>query len=174
MDDARRWVLDLMDQAFDRPAWHGPNLLSTLRGLNPEAAAWRPAPGRHSPWEIALHCTYWKHRVRQRIAPGPQMRFPRKGRNWPRLPEELSAAAWRADLALLKETHEDLRAAVVQLSATDLETPGPRQKRSRQENLVGIACHDLYHAGQVRLIARTLEMGSARRRSVRRSRPRGG
>ena len=159
MDEARRWILGLMDQAFDRPAWHGPNLLSTLRGLSPEAAAWRPAAGRHSPWEIALHCAYWKHRVRQRVAPDPQLRFPKKGRNWPRLPDELSAAAWLADLALLKRVHAELRAAVLQLSAAELERPGPRQKRSRQKNLIGIACHDLYHAGQVRLITRLMEMG---------------
>lgn len=161
MDGASHWTLDLMDQAFNAPAWHGPNLLSTLRGLTPQEAAWRPGPGRHSPWEIALHCAYWKHRVRQRIAPDPQLRFPRKGRNWPRLPEDLSATAWRADLALLKKIHADLRAAVVQLSPADLQRPGPRQKRSRLENLIGIACHDLYHAGQVRLIARIVEMGEA-------------
>lgn len=174
MDETHRCVLDLMDQAFDRPAWHGPNLLSTLRGLSPQAAAWRPAPGRHSPWEIALHCAYWKHRVRQRIAPEPQLRFPRKDRNWPRLPDQLSAASWRADLALLKRVHAELRVAVVQLSAADLKRPGPRQKRSRQENLIGIACHDLYHAGQVRLITRILEMGAAPEHRPDGGRERGG
>ena len=170
MDTGRRWILNLMDQAFDRPAWHGPNLLSTLRALSPEVAAWRPAPGRHSPWEIALHCAYWKHRVRQRVAPGAQRRFPREGRDWPRLPDELVATAWRADLALLKTAHAELRAAVLQLSAADLQRPGPRQKRSRMENLIGIACHDLYHAGQVRLITRMLEGARTRRRSGRRPR----
>jgi len=81
MDATVAALLELIDQAFDRSAWHGPNLLTTLRGLSPDVAAWRPAPGRHSPWQIALHCAYWKHRVRQRVAPDAQLRFPRTGRN---------------------------------------------------------------------------------------------
>lgn len=172
----KHWILHLLDQAFSGPAWHGPSLSATLRGLGPEVAAWRPAQGRHSPWEIALHCAYWKHRVLRRIDPTTKEAFFRKRANWPELPAELSAVAWRADLNLLKRSHAELRAAVTALSPQQLRQPGPRQKRTRLENLIGIASHDLYHAGQVRLIARTLEAGAAeasqdgpimRRRSTR-------
>lgn len=160
MDSTTADILELLDQAFDRPAWHGPNLLSTLRGLPPHVAAWRPAPGRHSPWEIALHCAYWKHRVRQRVAPEPRARFPRKGRDWPQPPAQPTAAAWRSDLELLKNVHAGLRDAIAALPAADLRRPGPNQKRTRMHNIIGIASHDLYHAGQVRLITRIRETGA--------------
>ena len=34
-------LLALLDEAYDRPGWHGPNLRGALRGLTPEQAAWQ-------------------------------------------------------------------------------------------------------------------------------------
>lgn len=62
-------LLALLDEGFDRKAWHGPNLLGSLRGLSAEQALRRPAPGRHNVWEIAVHCAYWKSIVRRRLDP---------------------------------------------------------------------------------------------------------
>ncbi|MEZ5332789.1 MAG: hypothetical protein R2991_12225 [Thermoanaerobaculia bacterium] len=35
-------LVDALDRAFHRPSWHGPNLRSSLRGVDLEQAAWRP------------------------------------------------------------------------------------------------------------------------------------
>ena len=50
-----RLLLDLVDEAFDRKAWHGTTLLGSIRGVSVDAAAWRPAPRRHNIWELTLH-----------------------------------------------------------------------------------------------------------------------
>jgi hypothetical protein len=89
-------LLGLLDEAYDRPAWHGPNLRGALRGLSAEAARWRPGPGKHCIWELALHCAYWKYAVRQRLFGGRRGAFPRKGSNWFPLPHPADAAAWKA------------------------------------------------------------------------------
>ena len=60
-------LLDLIDQAFDRQSWHGPNLRGSIRGLTHEEALWRPHPDRHNIWEHVLHAAYWKYTVRRRI-----------------------------------------------------------------------------------------------------------
>lgn len=164
MDPITRWLLGLIDEAFEGPAWHGPSLSATLRGLSAEQAIWRPAPGRNSAWAIVLHLAYWKHRVHERVAPGTVEPFPRGPRDWPQLPAELTPAAWKADLALLKQTHAELRAAVLSLPASRLKRPGPGQKQTRLQNLVGSACHDLYHGGQIRLLRRIQESAAAGRR----------
>ena len=39
-------LLDVMDEAFDRRAWHGTTLRGSLRGMTVSAAIWRPAPTR--------------------------------------------------------------------------------------------------------------------------------
>ncbi len=54
-------LLDVVDQAFDRKAWHGTALWGSVRGLTPREALWRPGQRRHNIWEIVLHTAYWKY-----------------------------------------------------------------------------------------------------------------
>ncbi|HVP37622.1 MAG TPA: DinB family protein [Candidatus Saccharimonadales bacterium] len=150
-------LLEILDRGFDQVSWHGPNLRGSLRGLTAEQAAWRPGPGRHNAWEIAVHCAYWKYVARRRLLGGKRGAFPLQGSDWiprPAGPGEATAAAWRADLRLLEETHRALRAAVAALKPGDLPRRPPGSKVRNRMLLAGIAAHDLYHAGQVQLLKR--------------------
>ncbi len=60
-------LLDLLDEAFDKKSWHGPNLRGSIRGVTAQQAAWRPGPDRHNIWELTLHAAYWKYVVRRRL-----------------------------------------------------------------------------------------------------------
>jgi hypothetical protein len=151
--DARVALLaDQLDRAFRGPSWHGTSLRGTLRGLTPRDALWRPGSGRNCAWDLLLHAAYWKYVVRRRLTGGERASFPRQGANFPRLPEPADAAAWRADLALLDEQHEQLRAAVLALDPARLA-----QRRGSWrivDYATGAAAHDLYHAGQINLLKR--------------------
>jgi hypothetical protein len=144
-------LLALLDEAYDRPGWHGPNLRGALRGLPAEKAAWKPARDRNNVWQLALHCAYWKYVVRMRLLGGGKRgSFGRRPSNWPALPERCDAAAWKADMALLDEQHRRLREVVASFPAARLSE---RRGNSTAARLIyGIAAHDLYHAGQVRLL----------------------
>ena len=48
-------LLRIIDEGFERKAWHGPNLKGSIRGLSADQAAWRPAPPRHSIAENVVH-----------------------------------------------------------------------------------------------------------------------
>jgi hypothetical protein len=152
-------LVHLLDQAYDTKAWHGPTLRGALRGLGAEEAAWRPGPGRHNVWELAVHCAYWKYTVVRRLKGEKRGSFPLPGSNWFPLPAELSAAAWKADLALLDEIHRALRQAVAEVADADLDRRVPGSKWLLSDLLQGIAGHDLYHAGQVRLLKRLQAAG---------------
>jgi uncharacterized damage-inducible protein DinB len=142
-----------LEEAFDRRSWHGPNLLGSLRGLSPQAAAWRPAPGRHNIWELVVHAAYWKYAVTRRMTGATRGSFPVEGSNWFPRPIARTAADLRADLRLLKRCHADLLAAVRALPATRLrERMGSRD--TVESMIRGVAAHDLYHAGQVQLLKR--------------------
>lgn len=154
MATERALLLRLLDQGFDTQAWHGPTLGGAIRGLTPRQAAWRPAPRRHCIWELVLHTAYWKYAVRRRLTGGEVDSFPRSGSNWPRLPEQLTSAAWRRDVALLKTEHRKLRAVVARLPTRLLTVKGGRGRWTNAEMIHGIAMHDLYHAGQIQLIKR--------------------
>jgi hypothetical protein len=140
-------LLQGLDTAFDKKSWHGTTLLGAVRGVDARTAA-RRVHGRRSVWEQVLHAAYWKHRVLNKIA-GPS-RFPRQGSDWPKLPDPPDAASWRADVELLRDIQRRLRAAVEALPAAKL----------RDAQVVwlthGAAAHDLYHAGQIKLLLRLI------------------
>ena len=71
-----RILLHLVDEAFDRKAWHGTTLLGSIRGVPAAAAAWRPAPRRHNIWELTVHTAYWKYAVRRLLAGEKRGSFP--------------------------------------------------------------------------------------------------
>jgi hypothetical protein len=142
-------ILALLDEGYAKKTWHGPNLRQSLKGVSAKQAAWRPAPGRHNIWELALHAAYWKYAVRRRIAGGKRGSFVLKGSNFFPRPEEGQAteAAWRSDLALLEKEHQALELAMRGVLKT------PRLKKLLPA-LYGVALHDIYHAGQIRLLRR--------------------
>lgn len=146
-------LLASLDRGFDRKAWHGPNLLGALRGVTPRAAAYRPAPERHSIGELIVHCAYWKYAVKRRITGEKRGSFPLEGSNWfERGATDVAALA--ADLALLKRCHRELRAAVVALDPARLDERVKAGGWTLGETIAGVADHDLYHAGQISLLKR--------------------
>jgi hypothetical protein len=144
-----RIILALLDEGFSRKTWHGPNLGQSLKGLSARQAAWRPAPGRHNIWEVTLHSAYWKYAVRRRIEGGKRGSFVLKGSNFFVRPEKGNATekAWKADRELLVKEHQALRLAMQKVLRS------PRAEKILPM-LYGIAFHDVYHAGQIRLLRR--------------------
>src|SRR5262249_35709269 len=88
-------LLTLLDEAYDKRSWHGPNLRGSLRGVAAQEAAWRPRPDAHNIWEIAVHAAYWKYVVWRRVTGNKRGTFALKGSNFFPRPVELSEAAWK-------------------------------------------------------------------------------
>jgi uncharacterized damage-inducible protein DinB len=148
---AKTLLLQLLDEAYDRQAWHGPNLRGSLRGVTAVQADWRPAPARHSIRDIAVHAAYWKYAVRRRLTGEARGRFELKGSNW-FVPDP--ARSWASDLALLASEHRALRVAIEALPEGRLDRPVRKDGRTTAYLVRGIAAHDLYHAGQIQLLKR--------------------
>ena len=145
-------LLDMLDEAFEKKSWHGPNLRGSIRGVKARQAAWRVAPGRHNIWELVLHAAYWKYVARRRITGEKRGSFVIAGSNFFERPIELSEAAWKADINILVEEHRRLRHSVAQLPP-ELQKD-TKQWRATLHLIRGVAAHDLYHAGQIRLLRR--------------------
>lgn len=153
MNEIELIILQL-EQAFQRKSWHGTNLLGSIRGIEPETAAWRPALGRHNIWELIVHTAYWKYSVYRRVADVRSARFELKGSNWFARPEEESAAALKSDISLLKTYHKKLVDAVATFPIRKLDAIPQGSSTSYRDLIIGVAAHDLYHAGQIQLIKR--------------------
>jgi len=148
-------LITLLEETFRRRAWHGTNLLGSVRGLTPEQAAARPAPGRHNIRELILHTAYWKYAVTRRLTGLPRGSFPHPGSNW-FVRDGGTAADLRQDIALLKTCHRELLQAAGRVRASELDRKPPKCRHTRGFMIRGAAAHDLYHAGQIQLIKRLI------------------
>ncbi len=149
-------LLGLLDEAYDRAAWHGPNLRGSIRGVTAREAALPPKSGRHNIWEIVVHAAYWKYAVRRRLSGEKRGSFFLPGSNWFDRPIDRSEKAWRVDVALLDREHRLLRETVSSLKPQELDHPALGSKTFAQRLIAGIALHDVYHAGQIQLIKKLL------------------
>ena len=148
MSPEKSLLLAALDEAFDKKSWHGPNLRGGIRGVSAEQAAWRPESDRHNIWELTLHAAYWKYVVRRRLLKEKRGSFALTGSNFFERPAgPASEAAWKKDIAILEAEHRSLRDAIAKLADKQLTPAACHLIR-------GAAAHDLYHAGQIRLLRR--------------------
>src|SRR5438105_1434729 len=120
-------LLDMIDEAFDRSAWHGPTLRGSLRGVTEAQASWRPRRERHNIRELTIHAAFWKHVVCSRLAGAEHGSFALEGDDWfTALPER----TWKEDVQLLVNEHRLLRQTVAAYPAADLEQPIDRKKQT--------------------------------------------
>jgi uncharacterized damage-inducible protein DinB len=149
-------LIDQLRRAHDGDPWHGSPVKKILRGVTAKQAAKRPRNGAHSIWQIVLHMTGWRNEAAQR-AVGKPAGAPAAG-DWSAVGDP-TPARWKAALAALDASHENLVTAVREMSDDHLLRPtnDPRSRPlgtgvSYYELLHGIVQHDAYHAGQIALL----------------------
>ncbi len=87
--------------------------------------------------------------MRRRIEGGKRGSFLGKGSNFFPRPEpgKATETAWHSDLALLEKEHRALESAMRRVLKT-------ARAKKLLPALYGVAFHDIYHAGQIRLLRR--------------------
>jgi uncharacterized damage-inducible protein DinB len=151
---ARDVIINELEEVYRGPAWHGPSLLEALNEVDASAAARRFGGSNNSIWDLVGHLTHGRHLLIERLTQ-TTFDFPGAVREpwWPVAKEDLSEASWRQDLRLLDEYHERLIASIRAATHAQLaRVPAPGDQSLAQQ-LLGMAVHDAYHAGQIRLIA---------------------
>lgn len=157
MSDLRlQYILATLDPPAGAKLWYGgSSLLGSLRGISDNEALWKPAPNRHSIWELALHAAYWKYSVRRSITGEPTGGFPRRPANWPGIPEKPDEKTWNEDRKLVRLQHEQLVIVIKEFDPARLDKKISKDaKWTFAELLMGILTHDMYHTGQIVLMKR--------------------
>ena len=155
VDEKLQSVLELLDPPGGFQPWHGgPTLMGSLRGVDAKQAAWKPAPGRHSIWELAIHIAYWNYSVRRYLDPAAPKGFGRSPANWPVI-DDTSENQWKTDIAFIKKEHDLLIEAINKFPAGRLNQKSDSKKGWTYRQLLdGVAAHDTYHIGQIQLMKR--------------------
>ena len=149
-------IADQLRRAFEGEAWHGPAVLEILEGVTAVGALARPLARSHCIWEIVLHIAVWDDAARRRMA--GEVVQPTPDEDWPAI-AETSPEAWRRTLGHLRRTHDALVAAVSALPDSRLMEKVPGKEPDYYTlyyMLHGIAQHELYHAGQIALLKKSV------------------
>lgn len=144
-----RLLSRILDEGYGPGAWHGADLKQALTDVSEELAFWRPEPGRHNIAEIALHHAYCVRTVRGRLSTKELEPFVLEGEDWFSLSDE-NGPTWADVRAVVEKEQSELVAVVAEIAA--LKAKPPLSDEERFENMLGITCHAIYHAGQVQLI----------------------
>jgi uncharacterized damage-inducible protein DinB len=131
------------DSVFTGPNGDYPAVLEALEAVHADKAAWKPAPGSNSIWQITDHLSasnVWQQEMLEKgQAASPAWTEPPGGES-----------AWEASLARLRETQASLVAALARLSDERLlGIPVPEWKKTLLELLLSSAAHEACHAGQI-------------------------
>jgi uncharacterized damage-inducible protein DinB len=149
-------LLRILDECYDKKAWHGPNLKGAIRGLDAAEAAWRPGTGRRSIADIVAHAAYWKYAVRRRLRGDKRGSFALEGSNWFELPSPWTEQSWKSYGRLLDREHRALRDTLASFPADRLHELPEGGKVRFFTQIYSVALHDVYHAGQIQLLKRLL------------------
>ncbi len=138
-------LVRILEEGYGPGAWHGADMKAALADVSPEAAYWRPAPGRHNIAEIALHHAYCVRGVRGRLTGAALEPFVLEGDDWFPLADQ-TGLMWPRVLETLEREQRRLIEVVTDLAAGRVETP--LQSAERFGLVLGVTCHAVYHAGQ--------------------------
>jgi hypothetical protein len=139
----------LVDEGHGPNAWYGADVQSALADVDAALAARRPKPGRHNIAEIALHHAFWLHEVRGRLLGGTADAFPLRGEDWFDW-DGTAGPSWDDVKATLAAEVQRLREAIDAIHGG--QQPSPLGPDARFDQVLGIAAHAAYHAGQIQLV----------------------
>lgn len=129
-DDLAKWFDEAWREETYSPPWS-----KAVSELSAEQAAWTPAPGRHSIWQIVEHMSFWREYKLREMAGEERDEEEIARRNWPVI-TDTSGQAWEASVARLGELQQQLTDA---MASSD---ENARQLKNFLE-------HAAYHMGQI-------------------------
>ena len=143
-------LIRIAREGYGPGAWHGADFKAALGDVTPALAFWRPGKGRHNIAEIALHHAYTVRAVCAKLTGATPEPFVLDGEDWFEVSGE-KPLAWPAIMDVVAAQQRRLEAAIRRFGQGDIELPDGAKAF---DLVLGIACHAVYHAGQVQLIKR--------------------
>ncbi len=131
-----------------------PSLSEALEGLTAAQAAWKPAPQRHSIWQIVRHLILWKRGVLNAWDGDPPDGAQLEANDW----QEIAGgeADWVKDRRTLLDISTQFLTRAQALDDAGLSRRITWYKSGEAQPLamrvVRTTTHDIYHAGQIRYL----------------------
>lgn len=148
MREAERLAEEL-ESVFDGSPWHADALMPILNNVGTRERKWTPSPGMHSITGLVTHLSFWKRTAVKRMNGEPCLDA--NDIDWDVATE---SSRWSVALAELVAAHQEVIARVRSLSARELSAVVTGGGTTVRSMVIGLGYHDVYHAGQIRLLQR--------------------
>lgn len=140
----RQWLFALWQRAWTEGLYHvawG----KALEGLTAQQASWKPAPQRHSVWQVLHHILFWREYALRAMAGDMPDKSEVKRRNWEE-PAEISEDAWLTACGRFADSHQQVLEAIRTADEKEMERLAP------------YIAHDSYHVGQIMTLRGLLDL----------------
>ncbi|MBV8553533.1 MAG: DinB family protein [Acidobacteriaceae bacterium] len=140
-------IADQLRRLYDGPSWLGPSVREIVSDITAERAAFPPANGCHTIWELVLHITATLRLARERLS-ARTIRDHTMEESWP-----VVSDAWPEVLAELEAETLAIEEAIRSFPAERLDERAPATEPQTFYILLhGAIQHTAYHAGQIALL----------------------
>ncbi len=146
-------ILEQLNRAFYKEAWHGPAFLEILNGVTAKQASKHSLAEVHSIWEIVLHTKTWIEAVRIRCV-GKEFNVSDE-QDWPKV-TVFSDDAWQQTLADLNDEHKKLEDVIASMRSSDLNKNAAGSSLPNSSMLDSIIHHNIYHTAQIALLKKLI------------------
>jgi uncharacterized damage-inducible protein DinB len=146
-----RRISRMLQNTYGGAAWHGPSVQEVLGQIGP-AQAFRETEKIHRICELVQHMIAWRTFALKRIA-GDAGYEVSEQENWVHFPRR-DESAWMEILNRLDESQKSLLQALDGMADEKLDDIVEKKGYTYYTLLHGVIQHDLYHLGEIALLAR--------------------
>ncbi len=149
---SRERILALLEDVYKGKPWYGKNVFHTLRDL-PVGKSVLRLNGSYNIAEIIHHMLVWRRYTIQVLRTGVHTEVEEKT-NFPEI-EVMLMEEWRDLIMTFEESQSTLHDAI-ETSTFDFSDQVKGKPYSISHLVEGVIHHDIYHAGQLNLLAKFL------------------
>lgn len=153
MQETQR-IVHLFEKGYNGSPWIDVNLVDVLQDITPEQAIRKLYPAANSIWEITNHMISWRENVLQRVQ-GIEIKTPSDNYF---VPLQKGAITWKQTLKKLEASQNEWMAFLKNFKEAEFDIVHKPSGMTYYEHIQGILQHDVYHLGQIVMLARLIEM----------------
>ncbi len=144
-------LISLFQKHYDGEPWLDVALMANLRRIPADKAARRILPNCNTIWEITNHLIAWRENVLLRLT-GELV--PTPAHNYFQPVHETSEEAWKTTLSKMEASQKKWVGFLQGFKEEQFDTLYPGNNHSYYDHIQGILQHDMYHLGQIMLLAK--------------------
>ena len=144
-------IAALFEDLYDGTPWVDVTIAGTLKNISAKKAAAKPSPNRNSIWEIVNHVISWRDHALVRMQ-GKQMK--QSETNYFSPVANTSAAEWKRTLKKFETSQRNWMRFLKTFKDADLGKTYSDNPQTYYKLIQGIIQHDVYHLGQIVLLAK--------------------